>query len=214
MIYVCGGMYRSGSTWLYNSMRLTLEAAGVPDLAVGWITDKDAILRHKNSLVKIHEFSAELASPENVILTSHRDLRDVSASMHRKYNTRFELQPLRDTVGAHAQWARLASYDLHYENLHKDKLRELRGVAANMRLPEAVVAKLAYEDILQEIEQQKYSTDRSAGRHFDSVSLLHPGHFTDGRHGSWKKSVPADFVRAIEKEFGPWLTARGYPIPS
>jgi len=210
MIYVCGSMYRSGSTWLYNAMRLTLEHAGVPDFAAGWITDKDKLLAHKNSLVKIHEFSSELASPGNVILTAHRDLRDVAASLCRKYNFSFELQPLRDTVRAHAQWARLAPYDLHYENLHQDKLRELRAVAENMRLPDAIVAALPYQAILEKIDRLEFSKDRSAGRHFDSVTLLHPGHFTDGRHGSWNQTLPVDFVRAIEKEFGPWLTSRGY----
>src|SRR5262245_49638153 len=110
MIYVCAGMYRSGSTWLYNAVRLILAKAEVPGLAAGWIAEKDTLLKHKNPVVKTHAFDADLAACETaVVLTSHRDLRDVLASLHRKFNTGFSLQPLRDAVESHGNWSRVAA---------------------------------------------------------------------------------------------------------
>ena len=88
MIYVCAGMYRSGSTWLHNAVRLILARAGAPGLAAGWIANKDFLLTHETSVVKVHAFEEDLAGREGaIVLTSHRDLRDIMASLQRKFNT-------------------------------------------------------------------------------------------------------------------------------
>jgi len=210
MIYICAGMYRSGSTWLYNAVRLLLENARAPDLAAGWIADRERLFARKNSVVKIHEYSHELASGKNIVLTSHRDLRDIAASLCRKFKSAFSMDTLREAVAAHAHWARVASYDLRYENLLADKLTELKNVARALRLSEKAITALPFDSVLKQIDQQEFSEKRSTAQRFDSVTLLHDGHITDGRHGSWADILPADVVRAIETEFRPWLVQRGY----
>jgi len=211
MIYVCAGMYRSGSTWLYNAMRHTLEAAGVKNLAAGWASEKAKLLTHENALVKIHEFDPALASRDNVVLVSHRDLRDVAASLTRKFKKPATIETVREGLDAYTKWAAVAAYDLRYETLLRDKESELRRIARCLRIPAAVVDQLPYEAILKKIESEKFSEERSTGEGFDSVNLLHEGHMTDGRHGSWKETLPAELVTEIETEFGQWLTERRYP---
>jgi hypothetical protein len=49
-------MYRSGSTWLYNAVRLILQRAGTPDLAAGLISDRKKLLAHANTVIKVHGF--------------------------------------------------------------------------------------------------------------------------------------------------------------
>jgi hypothetical protein len=208
MIYVCAGMYRSGSTWVYNAARLLLEEAKVPDLAAGWIAERERILLHRNAVVKIHEFDEKLAARGNIVLTSHRDLRDIAASLSRKFN--FTMETLRETVEAHAKWERAAVYDLRYENLLTDRMTELRNMAARLNLPAATAAALPYQKILDRLTGETFSAERATSQRFDAVNLLHEGHVTDGRHGSWTDTLPEDVVSAIEKEFRPWLVARGY----
>lgn len=210
MIYVCAGMYRSGSTWLYNAVRLILEDAGAPDLAAGWAGEKDRLITRRNVVIKIHAFDEDLAARQIIALTSHRDLRDVAASLARKFKTGFSIATLRETVESHERWSRIAVFDLHYEDLLADKMRELQKVAAALRLPPAVLERLPYESILARIEGEKFTETRSTSGRFDSVNLLHEGHITDGRHGSWEGTLPAGDVNAIEKEFRPWLVAKGY----
>ena len=210
MIYVCAGMYRSGSTWLYNATRLILEHANTPDLAAGWVTERDAILRHENALIKIHSYDADLATRADVVLTSHRDLRDVAASLFRKFELEFSTEPIFETMRDYSRWAKIAAYDLHYERLLVDKMAELRNVASMLKLPPFAVEALPFERISSEIESEQFSEDRSTAQRFDAVNLMHEGHITDGRHGSWKGFVPDEFIRAIEVEFAGWMREKGY----
>jgi hypothetical protein len=210
MIYVCAGMYRSGSTWLYNAARHILQHASVPDLATGWISEKDAILGHENALIKIHSYDPDLAARADVVLTSHRDLRDVAASLFRKFKLEFSTEPILETVQDYSRWVKIAAYDLHYERLLVSKMDELRKVAAVLKLPPAAVAALPLETILSEIEGEQFTEGRSTEQRFDAVNLMHENHVTDGRHGSWEGFVPDELIRAIEAEFANWMREKGY----
>lgn len=210
MVYICAGMYRSGSTWLFNAARLCLTHANVPGLDSGWVTDKDRLLARENPIIKVHLFEPALAATGGIILTSHRDLRDVAASLRRKFNVASLSEKLREAVDHHAQWSRLAAFDLRYENLLADKMGQLRRVAGVLGLPPAAVAALPYETILQEIDVEKFSEKRQATEGYDKLNLLHAGHITDGRHGSWTNTLTPAEVAEIEKEFQPWLAAHGY----
>ena len=212
MIYVCAGMYRSGSTWLYNAARLILQHADVPDLGAGWITEKGVILRHQNALIKIHSYDSELAARADVVLTSHRDLRDVAASLFRKFKVEFSTEPIFETMQDYSRWAKIAAYDLHYERLLVDKMAELRKVAAVLKLPQHAAAALPLEKILSEIGSERFTEDRSTARGYDAVNLMHEDHVTDGRQGSWKGFVPDNIVRAIEAEFACWMHQNGYLV--
>jgi len=210
VIYVCAGMYRSGSTWLYNAARLILRDAGTPGLAAGWIAEKERLVRAPNALIKIHAFDAELASRKPIVLTSHRDLRDIAASLQRQFHREFSLDPLRESVADHAEWARVAAFDLRYEDLLCDMKGQLERVAGALRLPAAALAALPFDAIEREIESERFDESRATAERYDAVTLLHDGHITDGRHGSWQTTLPPAAVTAIEREFRPWLAARGY----
>jgi len=210
MIYVCAGMYRSGSTWLYNAVRLILQNANVPDLAAGLISDKEQLLKHKNSVIKTHNFEPDLVKRESLVLTSHRDLRDIAGSLVRKFNSDLPIKQLRETVESHAQWAPIAAYDLRYEDLLSDKPGQIKKLAQALRLPATAQAQLRYESISEAIDNEQFADGRATAQRYDSVNLLHAGHITDGRHGSWKDTLTPQVVTEIEQEFGPWLAARNY----
>jgi hypothetical protein len=207
-------MYRSGSTWLYNAVRLVLTRATAPGLAAGLIADKDTLLIHETPVVKIHAFDEDLAARSGtIVLTSHRDLRDIIASLQRKFKMDFALAPLRETVESHARWSAVAAFDLHYEDLLVNRVLQVRKVAEALQLSPATLAQLHFESISEEIDSERFlETRRACLLPYDLTNLLHEGHITDGRHGSWKGYVPDEIVKAIETEFRPWLEARGYPI--
>ncbi|HZQ48273.1 MAG TPA: hypothetical protein VFC07_14750 [Verrucomicrobiae bacterium] len=203
-------MPRSGSTWVYNAVRLLLLNAGVPDLAAGWVEDKALLLAHDNPIIKVHSFDAELALRADVVLTSHRDLRDVAASLQRKFKTPFSTQLLHQMMADYGKWSQLAAYDLHYEDLLTDRAGELKKIACALKLPSSIVARFPYAEILKEVDGEQFSRGRSTALGHDSINLLHEGHITDGRHGSWKDFLPPEVVAAIENEFQGWMVAKRY----
>jgi hypothetical protein len=212
MIYLCAGMYRSGSTWLYNAVRGILKHAGAPDLAAGWITDKEELLKHRNVIIKLHSFDAGLAARADVVLVSHRDLRDVAASLQRKFQNGFSIKMMHETFDDYARWSQLAAYDLRYERLLTDKVSELKKIAAALKLPAPALRELPYETICREVDAEKFTAQRSTAEGHDAINLLHDGHVTNGRHGSWKNFVPDELITAIENEFRAWMSAEGYLV--
>ncbi len=213
MLYVCAGMTRSGSTWVYNAVRMLLEKAGCPDLAAGWIAEKEKLLTHRNAVVKTHAFDDGLAGGADVVLVSHRDLRDVVASLHRMFQMEVSVTTVRGAYLNYVKWAEIAAYDLHYEHLLTNKLSELRAIAAVLKLSPPTLENLPYETILREIDRQAYTAERATELGHDAVNLLHHGHITDGRHRSWENCVPGEIVASIEEEFRDWMVAKGYLAP-
>lgn len=193
-------------------MRLLLKNADVPDFVSGFIDDQDELLKHRTVLIKLHRFRSDIAAKADIVLTSHRDLRDVVASAHRKFQTKFSTLTVNDWVKHYIKWTQYAVYDMHYEQLLVDRLAELKRVASVLQLPQETLDRLPYEAILREVEGEKFVRQVSEGTPHDTVNLLHKDHITDGRHGSWKNVVPEEFIVAIEKEFRGWLMHRGYSV--
>ena len=210
MIYICAGMKRSGSTWVYNAVRSILQRAQAPDLAAGWIADQDQLLKHQTVILKTHVYDAALATRADVTLISHRDLRDVAASLHRKFNVALSTEGVRETFNDYMNWKKGAAYDLRYEQLLVDRIPELRKIASVLKLPAVTVTTLDFTAIDREIAAEKFNEDRSQGQTYDSVNLLHTGHITDGKHGSWKNTLSPELVAAVEREFREWMVAEGY----
>lgn len=82
-IIIASGMRRSGSTWMFNALRFILEEHGYnPYFRFRAIFDP-ADLKQGVAIIKTHKMVKELAKHADVIITSHRDLRDVAASSVR-----------------------------------------------------------------------------------------------------------------------------------
>lgn len=210
MIYLCAGMYRSGSTWMYNAVRVTLSHAGVPGLTAGWIAEWERLVDSRNAVIKVHSFDARLASMAGVILVSHRDLRDMAASLHRKCQNKFFAARLSETVRDYMKWAERAAYDLRYERLLTGKLQELKKIASALKLPARILQRLDYAAICKEVDAEKFTPERAGAGSYDARNLLHANHITDGRHGTWLGCLSDEIVADIETRFRSWMLAKGY----
>lgn len=80
-LVVVAGLYRSGSTWQYNAVRLILEAAG-HDVRVGEL--EDCAPDHEGAqVIKWHRWAPDLARAADVVLTSYRPMAQAAASWSR-----------------------------------------------------------------------------------------------------------------------------------
>lgn len=206
MLYLIAGMNRSGSTWLFNATRLLLRHAGAPDLAAGWIDDRDALLQHQTPLIKVHLYDPTLLRQPFVVLTSHRDLRDVAASMARK----FAIEPTMDMVHFYFEqyrlWADHAQFDMRYETMRADPLAEVHRVAAALDVPLDLATA---QRIVAEIDASTNAIQADS-RGYDPVSLLHDQHITDGRPGSWREQIGIELADRIYETYAAWMQAEGY----
>jgi len=82
-LVVIAGAYRSGSTWMFNAVRLLMEESGRSVGWSGWPWVGDPMESFDVAIVKEHRYRADLAARADLILTSERDWDDVAESWRR-----------------------------------------------------------------------------------------------------------------------------------
>ncbi|KAK9862751.1 hypothetical protein WJX84_000236 [Apatococcus fuscideae] len=152
-LIIAAGPERSGSTWLFNAVRLLYEAAGVP-LDCYWmthVTDRKLHQRgagqkgRSNILVKTHGWSDNWTpSAADHILLTHRHLAGVLASYHR-VGWAFDIPD--SYVNEHQRWKAVAHHDFAFEDVVQQSEEELRKLAQRLDLLEQVDIQLVQSAI-------------------------------------------------------------------
>lgn len=207
-LIVAAGSIRSGSTWLYNAIRLVL-LAGNRTVVGCWIDDivKHEIGSHDFILVKTHEPNETLRNQAWRIFTSHRDLRDVARSSRDFLGT--------DTLGDltayvsvpvahHDYWVKHADYDMRYEQMIKDEACVVHHIAEKLSIEISMDQK---KDIVDQIAKLPEPNNADS---YDESTLLHPRHRFDGAAGGWMSALTEGQVETIKNKFGWWMDKYGY----
>lgn len=208
MLVITAGLFRSGSTWLYNAARHLLRAKHGDGLVAGFIEDLDrgALCQVPAALVKIHEFDEDLARRADVILVSHRDLRDVMTSLHRKFGAELSVARAHRVLDQYDRWEARASLAVRYDDIVMAPAETLVRLAAALK-----VTITSPEEVLEAMAREEAESRPEPGRQWNRVTALHIGHRVDGRTGQWREWLPTDFVAELETVFAEWMRRHGYP---
>ena len=209
---VCAGPMRSGSAWLYNTVRLALADRGPVYACPDHLYDpEDPRPFH---VVKVHAFNARLCTQSERILTTRRDLRDVAASALRVGLVKGEFGVVglvAQVVAAHRAWGEHSAEEIVFEHMMRDK------VGATRRVMEALFAGQGAEAgevdcaaLSCAVEALEAPVTTGADTAFDPLTLMVPGHITGGGVGTYAQTLPPRWVRVIEDMHGDWLAEHGY----
>lgn len=204
-LILSAGMQRSGSTWLYNALRMLLTQAGVRDIGCGWIGDFESFKNHDTVIVKTHAFSEKAASAAALIVYSYRDVRDAVASMKRKFKATPNLELATQLIEQDALWRKHAAFVMRYEDFLAAPEKIVEGLAARIGVKGVDAAQL-----VQALGGLSYEGGKAQNGVYDRENLLHQGHITDGRHGSYRETLSPELVAAIEDRHRIWLEDNGY----
>ena len=201
MRIVCAGMKRSGSTWLYNVARLVCVAHGKTKGCFEDVFAHDPDLA--TLVVKTHRFNEAFLFGADRVLTSRRDPRDVAASAVRRGLCRpGPVEVVRfltkTIVDEYAHWRRYSHLDVAYEEMIADRPAAVEAVAA------AIGVSADAREISAMVEALP------VGGPADPEILLHRDHFTDGRVGTYDRTLRPETVGAVEAVFGQWMEDNGY----
>jgi hypothetical protein len=209
-VVVSAGMMRSGSTWLFNALRLLLQAADEPVYAF-WINDWQPREARgaRYLLVKLHEANERLGDAPWRCYTCHRDLRDVAVSlrdMGLAEDGDDQLRAVREARDGYDFWARRANLDIAYQSIVDDAPGVLTSLAADLGID------VSHEDLVS-IAASLSSMEAGAipaEAPYDPLTLLHSEHRFDGRPGRYLDSLDPQTEKAIVDAHGDWLTSHGY----
>lgn len=202
MRVLAAGMRRAGSMWLYNVARVLCATKG----------DTQAVVQDRYAckpgieiaVVKVHKFQEAFLFGSNVVLTSHRDLRDVLASAFMRGLCRPTLYAaisflLRIVVDEYEQWIPYTTYDMRYEDMVSDRLACVKQIANVLNCIDADPATVC-----------KQVDAMPVGRPGDIEILMQPRNYKDARSGIYKEVLNADIIAAIDVVFKDWQQEHGY----
>lgn len=205
---VVAGMRHSGSTALFNILRLGFARAGARVVS-GYSEHKqtEEILPQKDALrlVKTHEFRDDIAAAADLIFTARRDLRDSVASAVRRdfivyRQLRTPVEYAKHNRALHAMWAPHSDFEFVYETFMADPVAVTADVleaAGLSSLPAAAICRAVL----------KLPTDDNA------TTLLTPQHITDPTHQlTFRDTLAPHDVKTIEAHHYKWLRRHRYAI--
>jgi hypothetical protein len=238
VIVICNGMLRSGSTLQYNVATMVLEASGRLD-RVGFIGGfakpkvrarleamRDAPRR---SIVKTHEppLPRDFYNDRVRVLFSYRDVRDVAASIKKKWAFGFDniLADIDAMIAIERQIRELPHALVQpYELLRTDIALAARQIALSLdvALAEAEAAVIAEALSLSSMRERLDRRARNplvrvltrvAGRfRVDGKTQMHDDHISasEGRDGDWVNQFNLEETRELNSRYLGWLSAHGY----
>jgi hypothetical protein len=204
---LAAGMPRSGSTWLYNLTRLILDDnLTSKEYWSGWIDDfhGDAASASGLSLIKIHEFDADLAASAAAIVYSYRDIRDVLASSQRMWGTPPSVQTAEALVAQFERWIAVCSIALRYDELVACPENAVRRVAA------ALGFKVDPHSLIGRLHELSFESPGRSACDYHRINLYHRNHVTHGGHGTWQGTVDPRLIEEVEARFAGWFERYGY----
>ena len=229
----CGGMFRSGSTVQFQIASHLVEHCGLGG-RLGWRSADDfAAVRAaypadgRLRVFKAHHLSAairaEVAASGGLVVTTHRDIRDVVASAIRKNGWSFrhiwKHRMLARWTGRFDEWAALpgalvSRYDRLVADLGAEAVRigRLLGVDVSADLAATIAAAYAVERQRERTAEVRLRrAQRQLETKYDDHSLLHHNHITSGEIGGYRRVLRPAEIRLIETECGDWMHRWGYP---
>jgi hypothetical protein len=208
-LYLAAGIPRSGSTWLFNALRLLLQIR-YTNVYSSWIGDfvKPRSYSADAILLKLHSPDQEWAARTQNIFTSHRDLRDIAISsrdMGWVHDAQAMFATARSARAHHEYWARHALLDISYYDIVASPTDVLIALAD---VCEIEVSRMAVESLNTQLSSLACKEARS--RSYDVENLMYPGHRFDGKPGRFQNALPREIAEEIWVQNRGWMEKMGY----
>ena len=203
---VIAGMRHSGSTALFNIVRLALDQKGLTYRSFYSEGNNSEVLSDPDEdllLIKTHELRDDVLARADVIITTRRDLRDTVASAVRrdfpllkKLNGAVEYAKYNRSL--HDIWLPHTDYEFIYEAFMADPAPETERVLAFLGLGNVDIDAISEQAV--NLPTDQYST-----------TLLSPIHITDPlRAMSYRDSLEEVHLSRINTDHASWLRRYGY----
>lgn len=200
MRILSAGMHRSGSTWLYNALRLIMESKVEGDYIKGFVSGNDTPFDVKNAVIKIHVINPDYIEWADKIFYIYRDIRDVVASYVRWRGIPMAEEGIDADIKAGIEYMWKAHMSIEYNQIIKEPEKLLFKMGYHLS------TKIKPKSILIELEKIKNKKLKNT----DPITLMRVGHITDGRSNNYKEYLEPEYLSRIEDKYGWWLKQNEY----
>ncbi len=238
MDILCVGMFRSGSTFIYNMVCELVERHG-SGCRLGFVGGLDYMVAERGPgerrrVLKSHDghesFAAALNSGEARAIYSFRDLRDVAYSLMHKFRFGFDdvVAPeglVEKCLRNDAFWTGLPNvFSRRYEELIVNPeatiLEMARFIGLEVSVAEARLLAEEYslartiartQELCRRLRDQSIDLDDPSNSLLrDDHTQLHWNHCRSGRVGTWRELATPEQLAVLAETCGNWLIDRRY----
>ena len=239
-IVICGGMYRSGSTWSFNVCRELVQLhgrrSGQPVASCFFnLLELDYFLNARAAslpgpvVIKAHllgevTWQAIDAGRARAVVTI-RDPRDCVASDMKFMSLDFEkstermVESLKNFPPSHHS---PHAFFVAYEQMMADRLGMIGRIAAHLGI-EVNEQEILETDGRTNMDASKKicrslhegpakEIDPDTGHPIDSATQLHATHIDSGKVGRWKEELSVEQVKIQNRTFEKWMSLLGYSL--
>ena len=203
---VVAGMRHSGSTAVFNLLRLSLKSLGIEfesgysDSEHEWLNENKR--NRQLRLIKTHEVRDDLFRSDAIVVTTNRDLRDTVASASRRGFGRLKqlgaIEYAKYNRSLHHYWDQRSHYEFMYEDLMMDATKAASALFNFLGMQAVDVSSVVAG--VNGLATDEYEE-----------TLLSPSHITDpDRILSYVDTLEAKDVKTITRQNYKWLLRNGY----
>lgn len=145
-LIVVGGMKRSGTTWMYNTIRVALDQAGERFTVSGSLAEAKTL--RGTVLLKSHWYQPSVARMARLVFTSERNVLEVYESLTHLWGRPPTGAEMAKIVEHWRRWDQSADYRMRYGHLAKNpegitrEIIKVLGLRVDARRVHREVAKL------------------------------------------------------------------------
>jgi hypothetical protein len=192
---VISGLRRSGSTWVYNIVRIAISLK-YNEITAGY--GKKFCQGNKKSVIKLHEFCAECLENKPIVISSIRDPRDMAASAIRRGICTDPVTFLSQEKINYEKWKKYINLQIRYEDIVKDKIKEANKILKKIKI------NVNAQTVVEVVDRIK-----PEDRH-NKVTQLWPNHITNGDIYTYFDDLNKNQIENIQILFGEWIEKCGY----
>jgi len=207
-VIVTAGMRRSGSTLLYNILRLCLEHKYKDKLVANQLVYIDKVPKAGVYLFKTHLPGNLLRYRANTVFYSYRDIRDALISEQRIFGTKPSIEYCREVIKNDMGCRRNADAIFRFEHFVDNVEETIEIVAKKLKI------KVNTEAIVSQLPEAWVNTytEKIMFQGYDKKTLMFPGHATGTKVGEWRELLDEKLQKQISEEFGWWLQENNYEL--
>lgn len=202
-LYLSDGMPRSGSTLVYNAMRLCLQEVYRETLVSGWVGDLVKLPEAPAYCIKVHGVTSPIYRRATFACYTYRDLRTALVSGQRKFDREPTLDLARSFIKNDQRARRYADRVYKYENIVNDKRSFVEDLIAGLGF------KVRASTILSSLNEIRLGTDGAAPA---TETQMHGGHGTGTKPDDWRTELSKSFLDDLYGAYAWWFEDNGYVI--
>jgi hypothetical protein len=232
MFIFCGGVFRSGSTLQYQIVSQLVEDFDLGGRITWHSPDDFSEIRrsygkqHRILVFKAHKLTSEMKEEVEangaIIMTVHRDIRDVVVSAMKKNRWSFRKiwrnDRLRYWTKRFDEWAQQPqAHVFRYSDLITDLPQTVQAIANQLGLTisHSQASDLANQYSIENPKARAYEVaakqqSGAISTKFDPHSLPHHNHIATGGIGEYKTFLKPHQISATEEQCSQWMSRWGY----